>query len=71
MKQLYVARDKKTGDVWLYSAEPARHPEFGSFGIKYPEEQMCLGKDVFPEVTWENSPVEVELKIKEANNEKI
>lgn len=59
---MWIARDKD-GELFLYRVKPARHNymfvELGNCGM------TRLADDEFPEVTWENSPVEVELKIKE------
>lgn len=56
----WLARDKD-GSLRLFDDVPERDYEmfyayFGLFYFKPP-------KDSFPEVTWENSPVEVTIKI--------
>ena len=60
---MWIARDKNE-DLWLYGNKPY------TFGMDIfhtqTDDELCgkLNKDLFPEVTFENSPVEVELKIK-------
>jgi len=60
---MWIARDKNQR-LYIYKNKPERGRE--SF-----EEDDCyrltcfeISQTLFPEVTWENSPVEVELKIK-------
>ena len=59
---MWIARDKD-GDLFLYRVKPARNDNIfvvpGNYGM------IRLADSAFPEVTWENSPVEMELKIKE------
>ena len=59
--KLWIARDEE-GDLWLYNRELEK--KFGGF---IPIETGCdilvLDNDLFPEVTFENSPREVELKL--------
>lgn len=62
----WIARNKgKWGGLFLYLGRPTKKLD-GSFdayvgnGIR-----IALNPKDFPEVTFENSPVEVELKIKE------
>lgn len=67
---LWAARDKNadgSGEVWLYKEEPycekvgEDHVFFGEVGLADTTE--CFG-DAFDDITFENSPVEVELTIK-------
>lgn len=66
MNNLWIARDKN-GFLRLFGEEPYKNkkrdewePIIGS---------IWLNDSDFPEVTWENSPIEVELKLKEENGE--
>lgn len=63
---MWVARDKD-GELYLYDAYPAKQSEFFrcQFGYRY----MLLDGNLFQEVTWENSPVRVELKLVGLNKE--
>ena len=62
MKTLWIARDK-TGSLWVYKRKPERIDK--CFDIEYGvHERMYLDCEDFPEVTWENSPQQVELKMK-------
>lgn len=57
--KLWIARDKK-GDLFLYREEPFRYNDvvFDTIGVIGP-----INPYLFSEVTWENSPQEVELKL--------
>ena len=59
---MWVARDKD-GELYLYDAYPKKNSEF--FGCQIGYTSMMLDGSLFPEVTWENSPVRVELKLVE------
>lgn len=56
---MWIARDKN-GELYLYRVEPTKHDTIfvvpGIFGV------IRLSPTLYPEVTWENSPVEMELK---------
>ena len=61
-KTLWIARDKN-GSLWIYKQKPERMEK--SFDIEFGiHERMYLDPDDFKEVTWENSPLQVELKLK-------
>lgn len=63
-KRFWIARDT-SGELFAYSSEPQR--------LKFPEEDgqpigcftsggamLRLERDLYPEITYENSPVEIE-----------
>ena len=57
---MWVARDKD-GELYLYSLRPIKgdkHFVCNTFN----SECMQLDSDILSEVTWENSPVEIEIK---------
>lgn len=56
--KLWVARDED-GDLYLYEMEPIR--AFDYFYSSYAS--IKIDKNLFSEVTFENSPQEVELKL--------
>lgn len=56
--KLWIARDKNR-DLYLYEREPIRESDF--FYSSY--DTIEVDKNLFPEVTFENSPQEVELKL--------
>lgn len=58
--KMYIARDK-CGSLWLYESEPIRQGEW--FVPTCFEDCKKLHYTLFPEVTFENSPMEVELKL--------
>ena len=57
---MYIARDED-GVLFLYDACPVRLTDFFASQVGY--NVMPLEQKLFPEVTWENSPVRVELSI--------
>lgn len=65
---MWIARDKD-GELYLYNERPVREDsryEKGTFysGYFYGEyPSIRLDKNEFLEVTWENSPQQVELKL--------
>lgn len=63
----WVARDKESGDtssLYLGQNKPRRIGE-GSWGIWCDfGEFMALPIELFPEVTWESEPLEVEIVIR-------
>lgn len=61
--ELWIARDK-FGVLMLYTVEPIKNDNWGEFMIL----RGCgivLSPHEFPNITWENSPQLVELKIKD------
>lgn len=63
--ELWIARDE-SGDLALYHLKPELNNSYelafyqpSKFGIEYP---IC--SDLFPEVTFENSPQLVEINLK-------
>lgn len=61
--KLWIARDMD-GGLYLFENKPTKGSYRFTCGYVY-DDYMQLDSDEFPEVTFENSPVEVELKIKE------
>ena len=62
--KMWIARDKKDKALALYRSKPIKN---GSFFNEYDEEgdkRIWIDRKYFPEVTFENSPMEVELVIK-------
>lgn len=57
----WIARDKD-GCLFFYKEEPFK--DFNMWHISIPD-TFCepIDPNLFPEVTWENSPQEVELKL--------
>lgn len=66
MKTLWIARDKD-GKLFLYNYLPNRNNDSGNFMEEVDDmwngEVMRIDPKLFPEVTWENSPKQVELKL--------
>ena len=59
--KLWIARDKN-GSLTVYNTKPKLY--FDDFWDgDYSTHYIDLDKDMFPEVTFENSPQEVELKL--------
>ena len=69
--ELYIARDKdKDGGLFLYNNKPNFVEDEGLFLSNENSEDNDIYYDgieidskLFPEVTWENSPKRVELKL--------
>lgn len=58
---MYIARDQN-GDLFLYPIKPDRYvTEYYVFFTG--DDWWNIDSDLFPEVTFENSPMEVELKL--------
>lgn len=67
--EIWIARDKD-GLLYLYDYKPQKNEISGKFtcGIKSNgdwSEEYELNSHLFPELTFENSPQEVELKLVE------
>lgn len=66
--ELYIARDKD-GDLFLYNKKPRQLPDiFISEELGF--HVIIIDSELFPEVTWENSPQQVELKLIKNENKK-
>lgn len=59
--KLWIARDKNEY-LYLYTEEPKRESEKFILGT-FSSECIGINGESFPEVTWENSPKQVELKL--------
>jgi hypothetical protein len=60
--KLWIARD--SCGLWLFCEEPIYDKFLQEWFTQNPCEFGCLPTECFPEVTFENSPMEVELVIK-------
>ena len=62
---MWIARDKN-GNLFLYNTELTRNENGVWFPAEYqpsnPFYCVRLPSDLFPEQTWENAPLEVEIK---------
>ena len=62
--KMWIARDAgKQGELILYTEKPYTR-EHGCWECSASCDMLPLDEDYFPEVTFENSPMEVELVIK-------
>ena len=57
--KMWIARDMR-GDLYLYTEKPEKIARYGYFTG---DDWFELDTYAFPEVTFENSPMEVELKL--------
>lgn len=57
---MWIARDKD-GDLFMYSLKPIKGDKHFVCN-KFNNECMQIDSELAPEVTWENSPVEVEIR---------
>lgn len=58
--KLYVARDK-SGELFAYKTKPKHDCNYGI----WLSNSVCMGtisKNLFPDLTWEDEPIEVELR---------
>lgn len=58
--KLYVAREKR-GELFLYKTKPKRDCNYGIWLSNL----VCMGtisKNLFPDLTWEDEPIEVEIR---------
>ena len=65
--KVWIARDDDNGQIVAYDHKPIRNGYMGYFTCCiYPFEGKAkiLDDALFPEITWDNSPVEMELDIK-------
>lgn len=60
--ELYIARDR-CGGLYLYNDEPIKANNFGVFQADNNYDEIEINPELFPEVTYENSPQQVELKL--------
>lgn len=54
----WIARDK-TGDLYIYDQKPSYPDCTGIFGCRHVEVMDQLDSRLFPELTFENSPVKI------------
>ena len=59
--KLWIARDQN-GDLFLYPIKPDRYVT-ECYVFFNGDDWWNIDSDLFPEVTFENSPMEVELKL--------
>lgn len=58
----YIARDKDNL-LCLYETEPYLDEKFGCFVDKFESYFLSLNEQLFPDITYENSPKEVKITI--------
>ena len=61
-KKLWIARDKR-GELYAYNSKPKRRLDWGIWQV----ECLCdvfshIPNNLFPDLTWEDEPIEVELR---------
>lgn len=59
--QCWAARDK-SGDLYIYTCKPERIINLGYWGGNVTD--ITPSNDLFPELTWESDPLQVEITIK-------
>lgn len=62
--KLWIARDKDTNELWIYTHKPIL--DIDMFKMDFSLENSSsieLPTEWFPEVTFENSPQEIELNL--------
>ena len=61
---MWIARDKG-GELYAYKHKPQRDDRYFFVQDEYaddPDEYWVIGRECYPEVTWENSPKELVVK---------
>lgn len=67
--QGWVARDEEVGNIWLFKNEPTRNTDLSyGFWDGNNDDFIELPTDLFPDLTWESEPLEVEIIIKRKKN---
>ena len=65
--KLWIARDEEAANCRLFTTKPTKaysyFYECEIWTTHRPDQSIPLDMDEFPEVTFENSPMEVELKL--------
>ena len=62
--ELWIARDDIDDTLWIYDIKPFKCG--ANFAYENGTKMMFqIPKELFPEVTFENSPQQIELKLKE------
>lgn len=59
MEKLWITRDKDSNQLWGYKSKPVRNnllERFVADEINPFDDPILLYDELFPEVTWENSP---------------
>lgn len=66
MNSIWVARDKD-GSLFATNEKPIKDTELGMWKIENatPDTYGCFPDGWFPEVTWEDEPIELVIKEKE------
>lgn len=61
---MWIARDKN-GELYAYTTKPIRYGEYFGASTDWSilDEELWLDKESYPEVTWENSPKELVVKM--------
>lgn len=60
MKKLWVARDKD-GSLYMYDGYPVRDVDVWDVGGDQPADSAEIFAELFPELTWDDEPIEVNL----------
>lgn len=64
--RLWIARDKGTNELWCYTDKPVLDIDRGMYHSDFSLEHTMsyeFFSEWFPEVTFENSPRQIELKL--------
>lgn len=65
--KLWIAREKGNNTLWVYTEKPYLVQSFANPSVQIwsqiKGDFMQIRKDLFPEVTFENSPQQVEIKL--------
>lgn len=68
--KMFVARDRDFS-LSLYSIKPTRNEEEGYWVTNSPLSIINIDKDLFPDLTWEMEPKEVEINFIVSNDDAV
>lgn len=69
--QGWVARDKNGDLVCCAGSKPFKEEKLPFWRVDFRNFIECIPNDLFPDLTWDSDPIEVELIIKRKNNGNI
>lgn len=68
MNNFYIARNKKNNLLRMFTQIPTKHDKIGTFECNNNWHMPHLDNRLFPEISYDNSPQEVEIVIAENQN---
>lgn len=60
---MWIARDKDS-ELYMYEEKPTRHCS-ANIWVSTVEDEVAMPRHLFPELKWEDEPIEVEIRRKD------